>query len=184
MKRACIIALMISCLLLCGCGSKKLEKDYESFASDLSQKDSLSFTADLRAEYEDKTARFTLGYEEDSQGGTVTVLAPELIKGIKAHISPGSTSLQYESIVLDTGALDNFGLSPLSSLPHLLQALREGHMDSFWEEDEALVLQLQAEDELKCTVWFEKESMRPLRAELSSGGRVTVFVEIDHWNEG
>ena len=28
----------------------------------------------------------TLGYEENAEGGTVTVLAPELIKGIKAHV--------------------------------------------------------------------------------------------------
>ena len=182
MKKLYLLLLSL-CLLMTGCGKKNVQADFEAFSQRI-QNSCLSFTANIRAEYENKSARFTLGYEESGEGGTVTVLAPELIKGIKAHISPGSTSLQYESIVLDTGALDNFGLSPLSSLPHLLQALREGHMDSFWEEDEALVLQLQAEDELKCTVWFEKESMIPLRAELSSGGRVTVFVEIDHWNEG
>ena len=182
MKKLYLLVLTL-CFFLSGCGKKDVQADFEAFSRRV-ENSSLSFTANIRAEYENKTARFTLGYEESGEGGTVTVLAPELIKGIKAHVSPGSTSLEYESIVLDTGALDNFGLSPLSSLPHLVQAMRRGHMDSFWEEDEALVLQLQSEDELKCTVWFKKEGMIPLRAELSSGGRVTVFVEIDHWNEG
>ena len=182
MKKLSLLVLTL-CVIISGCGKKNVQADFEAFSQRV-ENSCISFTANIRAEYENKTARFTLGYEESGEGGTVTVLAPELIKGIKAHVSPGSTSLEYESIVLDTGALDNFGLSPLSSLPHLVQAMRRGHMDSFWEEDEALVLQLQSEDELKCTVWFKKEGMIPLRAELSSGGRVTVFVEIDHWNEG
>lgn len=182
MKKFYLLVLTL-CFFISGCGKKDVQADFDAFSERVRNAE-LSFTANIRAEYENKTARFTLGYEESAEGGTVTVLAPELIKGIKAHVSPGSTSLQYESIVLDTGALDNFGLSPLSSLPHLVQALREGHMDSFWEEDEALVLQLQAQDELKCTVWFSGEDMKPLRAELASGGRVTVFVEIDDWNEG
>ena len=33
-------------------------------------------------------------------------------------------------------------------------------------------LQLEPDDGVKCTVWFESESMLPLRAEIASGGRV------------
>lgn len=181
MKRIYPLLLML-CIVLTGCQRRDIESEFASFSEELSQRDTLSFTANIRAEYENKTARFTLGYEENAEGGTVTVLAPELIKGIKARVSPGSTSLEYDTVVLDTGALDNFGLSPLSSLPLMVQAMKNAHLDSFWEEDDLLVLQLEPDDGVKCTVWFAQGSMLPLRAEIASGERVTVFIEISDWN--
>ena len=182
MKKLCL--LFAFCLVLTGCERRDIKAEFEAFSARLEGTESLSFTANIRAEYEDKTARFTLGYEENSEGGTVTVLAPELIAGVKAHVSPGGTSLQYDTVVLDTGSLDSFGLSPLSSLPVLVQAMRDAHLDTYWEEDGMTVLQLEPEDELKCRVWFEPEGMTPLRAELISAGRVTVYIELSQWNEG
>ena len=182
MKRLYPILLCL-CLVLTGCQRHDIESEFSALSQRLNQAQFLSFTANIRAEYEDKTARFTLSYEEDSEGGTVTVIAPELIQGIKARVAPGGTQLQYDTVVLDTGALDNFGLSPLSSLPLLVKAMKSAHLDSCWEEDGIRVLQLQPEDELKCTVWFD-EAMRPLRSELISGDRVAVYIEISNWNEG
>jgi hypothetical protein len=90
---------------------------YNAFAERLDTLETLSFTAQVRAEYEHKTARFTLAYEQDGEGGRVTVMAPELIRGVSASVKPGSATLEYDSVVLDTGSLDSFGLSPLSSIP-------------------------------------------------------------------
>ena len=183
MKRRYFPLLLCLCLLLTGCGKSRAETAYESFAERLGQAGSLSFTAQLRAEYERKTARFTLSYTEDETGGRVTVLAPELIQGVTAHVAPGGTTLEFDSVVLDTGSLDSYGLSPLSSMPILAAALREGHVDSAWDEDGKHVVQLEPRDGMRCTVWFEPEGMTPLRAELISDGRVTVVLEIRDWEE-
>lgn len=173
--------LFAACLMLTGCASRDIHSDFESFSAALSGAESISFTANLRAEYEHKSARFTLGYEENSEGGTVTVLAPELIKGIQAHVSPGGTELIYDSVVLDTGSLDSFGLSPLSGLPLMVKAMKTGHLESFRKENGLRVLELTVEDGLKCSIWFD-ENMTPLRAETASGGRVTIYTEISDWN--
>ena len=183
MKRWILPLLLTLALLLTGCGKNQAEEDFAAFSERLNHLQSLSFTAKVRAEYENKTARFTLSYREDGDGGVVTVLAPELIQGVSAHVRPGGTTLEYDTVVLDTGSLDALGLSPLSSLPVLLHALRVGHCDSYWEEDGKTVLQLVPDDDLKCTVWFEKGSMHPLRAELITDGRVTVVVELSDWTE-
>ena len=45
------------------------------------------------------------------------------------------------------------------------------------------VLQLVPDDDLKCTVWFDKSDMTPLRAELITDGRVTVVLELHDWAE-
>ena len=184
MKRILIPLLLCLLLPLTACGKDSGESAFKAFAEHLNGIDTLSFTAKVRAEYEHKTARFTLQYEENSEGGRVTVLAPELIRGVSARVSPGGTALEYDSIVLDTGSLDSFGLSPLSSMPVLLRAMRIGHVDSVWEEDGKLAVSLAPDDELRCTVWLEKGAMRPLRAELITDGRVTVCLEITDWQEG
>ena len=183
MKRL-IIPILLCALLLAACGKNRGAGDYRAFSERLNSLGSLSFTAQVRAEYEHKTARFGLAYEEDSEGGRVTVLAPELIRGVSARVKPGSSTLEYDSVVLDTGSLDAFGLSPLSSLPAMLRAMRLGHVDSIWEEDGKTVVMLEPDDNLRCSVWFSKPDMRPLRAELITDGRVTVYVEIRDWTEG
>ena len=184
MKRICLPLLALLCLLLAACGKSRGEETVRNFAARLNEAPALSFTAGVRAEYEKKTARFTLRYEEDETGGRVTVLAPELIQGVTAHVSPGSTTLEYDTVVLDTGSLDSLGLSPLSSLPAAVRAMRLGHIDSVWEEDGRRVAQFEPDDQLRCTVWFEKDGMRPVRAELMTDGRVTVYLEFRDWSEG
>lgn len=181
MKRLCPM-ILLCCLLLCGCGGDAVKQDYQKFADSLNARTDLSFTADVRAEYEDRSAEFTLLYTEDTGGCTVEVLSPGLIKGIKARLKADGTSLEYEGLVLDTGALDAHGLSPMSSMPALVKALRQGHLDSYWTEDGKTVLQLIADDELTATVWLESESMTPMRAELISDGRVRVFCTVSSWN--
>lgn len=183
MKRLCLPLILSLCLLLAGCGGKDYEKSQQELSRRLGAVEVLSFTANVRAEYEHKTARFTLSYSEDSQGGKVTVLAPQLIAGITARVEPGSTSLEYDGIMLGTGELDDFGLSPMSALPILVQALKDGALDSGWQEGEFTVMQIQSTDELSCTVWFEPEAMIPRQAELISDGRVKVFAEISDWQE-
>lgn len=184
MKKFCLSLSLCLCLLMSGCGGREFAKARDDMARRLEEAECLSFTANIRAEYEHKTARFTLGYYEDTEGGKVTVLAPQLIAGITARIEPGSTSLEYDGVCLGTGELDDFGLSPMSSLPMLVRALKDGDVNAGWSEGGCTVLELQNADELTCTVWFTPESMIPRQAELCSGGRVKVFAEITDWQEG
>ena len=184
MKKLCLSFGLCLCLFMSGCGAREFTRARDTVAERLAGAECLSFTANLRAEYEHKTARFTLSYYEDSDGGKVTVLAPQLIAGVTARIEPGSTSLEYDGVCLGTGELDDFGLSPMSALPMLVQALREGGMNTGWSEGGFTALELQSCDELVCTVWFDGEAMTPQQAELASDGRVKVFVEISDWQEG
>ena len=156
MKRVCLPLLAIVCLLLTGCAGREVEKAYAGFSERVNAAQMLAFTANVRAEYEHKTAKFTLSYTEDDSGG----------------------------VVLDTGSLDSFGLSPMSSLPVLVQAMKNGHLDSYGEEDGLYVCRLEPNDEYRIAVWFVPDGMVPQRAELESGGRVTVIAEISGWTEG
>ena len=181
MKKLCLLILLALSLLLTACGEgRAFKSEYESFSKELASAEAVSFTANVRAEYEHKTARFALSYTGDESGAVVTVLAPELISGISARVSPDGTSLEYGEISLDTGSLDSHGLSPMSALPVMMRALKSGHLDSYWTEDGKTVLRLIPDDEYICTVWFGDE-MTPLRAELQSDGRIVVFAQLSDW---
>ena len=178
MKKLCLLVLCLA--LLTGCGSSREAERRQQFAEELSARRDLSFTADVRAEYPDKTVSYRLSYVEDDEGCMIRVLEPETIGGVSVHLGPDGAQLRFEEVSLDTGPLDRYGLSPLSALPALTRALREGHLESAWAEGDLTVWELIAGDHLTVQVWLD-EALTPQRAELISDGRVSVFLEISDW---
>ena len=178
MKKLCICLLCLA-LLLCGCGGRE-NAERDRFAEVLSARHDLCFTADLRAEYADRSAAYTLRYEEDPEGCTLRVLEPEEIRDMSLRLDENGAQLRYDGISLDAGAPDRFGLSPVSALPALTKALREGFLDSSWTEEGQTVWELQADDGLRVRVWLD-EGLIPRHAELISDGRVSVVCEIEDW---
>lgn len=180
MKKRFLPALLLFCLLLTACGgTKALEERYQRFSADLNGRESLSFEAGLRAEYEDRTVEFRLRYALDKEGCTVTVLEPELIAGISARMTAEGAALGFEGVSVDTGPLDGYGLTPLSALPLLVQTLKTGHLESCWEEEDTAVLELIHDDRLSALVRFRGDV--PVGAELVSEGVVKVVCEIENW---
>lgn len=179
MKRFCLLLIPALCLLLTGCGSGSAQKDFEAFSNELAARSELEFTAELTAIYTDKNVPFTLAYEKEEGGCVVTVLEPKMVQGIRARISDGGTAVEYEGIMLDTGRLDDYGLSPMTALPILVEAMCSAHADSFWEEGGLNAVKLLPSDTLSAVVWFDGGV--PVRAELISEGRVTVNCEIKDW---
>lgn len=181
MKRALVSLLLAGVVLLTGCGSGAEERRFTDFSERLSVGEVLSFTAELRAEYADRTLMFTLAYERDPDGQTVRVLKPERIAGIRAHLVPGSETLEYEGLILETGPLDPYGLTPMNALPKLVELLSTGHLDSLWKESGSLVCRLILDDHLSASVWFDPQSMTPTYSELQSDDTVHVFCTIHDW---
>jgi len=181
MKRLCLYILLPLCLVLGGCGTKAEEKAFRDFSEALSQRDDLSFIGTIRAEYDERSESFRLLYEQDGDMDRVTVQLPELIEGISVRLKEGASVLEYNSLVIDTGNLDERGLSPLTALPELARALRGAYIDAVRKEDSELVYTLIPEDGLCIDVWFEPGSMTPTHAELISDGVVRVFCDIESW---
>lgn len=179
MKKILVILPLLVCLLLSGCGNQSRER-FAAFSEELSQRDTLSFTAELTASYPDRSAAFTLRYTLEGDVQRVTVLAPGRISGISACVEKGGTALEYDGLILDTGDLDAYGLTPMSALPLLVDALRTGHPDAFWEEGGCDAVELSVSDHCLARVWFDGGI--PCRAELQCDGVVTVACEIENWS--
>ena len=180
MKKLLLLGALCLALLLGGCGGSRAAERREGLAAALNARQDLQFTAALRAEYPDKTVRFRLRYTQDANGCAVTVLEPEEIAGISLAFRADGSQLRFEDLRLDTGPLDRYGLSPVSALPALVDALRSGHLERHWNEGELEVWELAVSDSLRVQVWLDA-SLVPQRAELISEDRVAVFCEIADW---
>lgn len=181
MRREFVPLLLSFCLLLSACGSGAKSR-YQQFSQELAGKTDLSFTADVRAEYQDKTAEFTIDYIRYEGGCTVTVVEPELIRGVSAHMADGKTQLEFSGVILDVGPLDEYGLTPMSALPALVRAMQTGHLESIRSENDRTVVELKPDDHLTVTVWLEEDTMTPVHAEIASGGRVAVYCDLRDWS--
>ncbi len=180
MKKTLALLSLLLCLLLSACGNPALTR-FESFSQALSERDALSFTAELSAVYPDRTAQFTLRYALTDGVQRVTVLAPESISGVSARMEQGRTALEYDGLILDTGDLDDYGLTPMSALPLLVDALQHGHARAFWTEEGGDAVELLYDDHTQVLVHFDGEGL-PCRAELICDGHVTVACEIKNWS--
>ena len=186
MKRKISALLMITALLLCGCGENE-ELAFESFRAELAGAEELCFTADVQAEYEDKTASFKLEFSMKGDEYAVKILEPEIVAGISAHIKSGETHLEYDGVILDIGVLNDRGLCPMSALPYLADAMKDAYAEMAWTEDELLTVRLVPADDMSVTLWINEDN-EPVNAEISYKEKTVVFIEIDNWeissNEG
>lgn len=182
MKKRLVLLFSIICLLLSSCGDNKAQESFESFCEKLRGSEKLSFEASLRSEYDDKTVGFSVRYASDEEGCSITVTEPELISGISAHIEKGGSELRFDDMILDTGKLTDFGLTPMSALPMLIDGVKNGYTDSVWEENGELAAHIEAADELSLQLRLDKYSLTPVSAELISDEQVKVFVSITNWN--
>ena len=181
MKRTYLPLLLGAALLLSGCGSRD-EARFDAFSEELRSRGDLVMTAEVRAEQEDSTCTFTLRYAESTDGGCIVeVVEPELIRGVKARMNADGTKLVYDSVAVDTGDDGGTGLSPMGALPLLVRALRQGSVDSVWQEGGELAGKLVPEDDVDVTVLFDGE-MQPTCAEIAHKGKTVLFIEISDFS--
>lgn len=177
-----VLCISVFALTLSACGNKAAEDGAAELSEKLSTADTLGFTAVLRAEYDDRSEEFTLDYFEDAEGCVVTVAAPDIIKGVSARIDDGETALEYEGVMLDTGPLDSYGLTPMSALPLMVEAIKSGYIDSAWTDGDNIAAVFIPDDNTSVEMRIDKYTKTPVSAEIASDGHVRVFAEIKDWS--
>ena len=180
MKRILILPLCL--LLLCGgCGKKS------GAAADIQAQYSRIAAAQMEAEVTFHTTQedrsFTLQCAFTPESSTVTVTAPETVKGITATVSGQELTIAYDGAVLSAGSAGTLG--PVNALPWLLRAIGSGYL--LEEGREALDgtdcyrLTLDvgtAAAPLKCTAWLDAETLLPRYAEFAADGAVVVSAKL------
>lgn len=186
-RRLMCVPMIILCLTLAACGgeggtrTEQLALDVRGTYLSMS---ACAGEAELTADYGQRVYEYTLSFRWEREGDTVlTVLAPERAAGVTARIRAGETALEYDGVRLETGPLNEDGLSPVDAVPALLTAAREGFMAECGMEQlgETQALRIccrepeaQAGTGTEITLWFAPDTHALLRGEVSRDGTAVI----------
>lgn len=176
-----ILAAVLALILLSGCTShdEALDRAMALRAELLTS--SVSFDAEITADYGDEVHTFTVYCEADAQGNLgFRVTAPESIAQITGRIEAGEGKLTYADTVLAFPLLAEEQLSPVSAPWIFYSTLRGGYLTSAGMEDDLLRVTIDdsfEEDALTVDIWLDENDC-PVRAEMLYDGKRIVTLAI------
>ena len=179
-----LLPLLILPLLLSACGGDDDNDLVLSLREDFQAMETWSGQAEITADYGQRVYAYSVSFTGSREEGTVlTITAPEEVAGINATARQGQTWLEYDGMRLETGPLDESGLSPMDALPALFREMAEGTVaETGTETDgEQALLRLTLRDPdsaagqgRETVLWFDKARRTLTRAELRSDGAAVV----------
>lgn len=173
MKKLGLCLLLM--LLLAGCseGPEPIRRGME-LRTRLLRSSSVSFDADITADYGDKTCQFSMACRSDGQGNIAfTVTAPETLSGITGRISEEGGELTFDSVALHFELLTDGQLSPVSAPWIFMKTLRGGYLTSACQQEEGLRLTVDdsyEDDALTADIFLDEQDL-PMQAEILYDGR-------------
>ena len=182
MKRIAVLLCVL--LLLTGCSGKNQEMDRAmNLRSKLLSK-SVSFDAQVTADYADKTYTFTMNCKADTQGNlTFAVIEPALISGITGTVSAGGGKLKFDDVALAFDLMADGQFSPVSGPWILMKTLRSGYLTSCNREGDAFRISIDdsyRDDALHLDIWLNGEDV-PIRGEIMWKGRRLLTIDVKNF---
>ena len=189
MRKLMSCVLMMT-LLLSGCKAGGSGEESPENLAALIRGEYLNLTAwtatvSVTADYGQRVYDFVLDVSWEKDGETVlTVVEPELIAGITARLKEDGAYLEYDGASLETGELDGQGLSPVSALPALLNAVQTGFIAEVGREDldETATLRICCRDPeqapgagVETAVWFDLDTHGLVQGEISVDGARVIL---------
>jgi len=178
------LAAVLSVLFLTGCTGKGAELDRAITLRAELLPSSVSFDAEITADYGDEVQVFSVYCEGDAKGNLgFRVTGPETIEGITGRIDAGEGNLTFRDAVLAFPLMAEDQLSPVSAPWIFYQTLRGGYLNAAGMEDDLLRLTIDdsfEEDALKVDIWLDEKNC-PVRAEILHDGRRFLTLTIENF---
>ena len=183
MRKVFVSVLMMTLLLLPGCGEReaRLERGFDEFRQSVAETECLTASVRLTAMTGGTVSEYLLNLSYDGSAAAVTIAEPELLAGITAVAERGQTEIEYGSVRLGAGELEETGLTPVSALPAVIDAIQSGYRELLWWEEPYLCARLHVSDSSVLTLWLEADTLVPYVAEIASDGRVVIRAVFEDW---
>ncbi|MDR2360651.1 MAG: hypothetical protein LBD85_05160 [Oscillospiraceae bacterium] len=187
MKKSAVtaIALMMTLLLgACAGGGNSEHQAMLNIRQKYLQMPELTLSADITADYGGRVYRYALTYSGNGKKGKLSVSEPDIIDGVSAEIDGTGVILRCDGALIDTGELTANGVSPLMSLPLIINAWQEGFITNTWREiygeTEAIASEIRLDDGgLLLKTWFAIDGYAPLRSELYADGFCVLGIDFN-----
>ena len=175
-------AIMLLCLLLCGCAGQTDSLDAGiKLRSRLINAAGCSMDVTITADYGDQTYTFAMGCQFDAHGDlSFSVQKPETIAGITGNITDAGGNLTFDDMALAFPLLADGQLSPISAPWVLMKTLRSGYITSAGEVDDRILLIIDdsyADDAMTVHVLLDANGM-PAECEIYYKGRRILSVGV------
>ena len=174
-----VLPFFCLCMLL-GCSfSRTAETDEAGIRTQYQDFVEATMRAEISAEFPDYVSTYLLDYSYQKDGESrITVVEPESIAGITVTLSGESPILSVGETRLETGTLDEDGLSPISALPRLMRLWQSSaaEVEAVKENGEDCLLSVYKENDCVYRTLFSRASYRPIRAEIFSAGECVLRV--------
>lgn len=185
MRKKLCVPMILLLLLLTACGGTEEAEESASMRAAYQTMTGCVMEAEVSCSQENLLWEGQLRCEYVPEGESIMeVLSPETIAGVRAVLGE-EWRLEYEDLVLPVGTLGEESLSPMTCLPRLMHALREGWLleenQESWGDTPCLRLTVDetAADGSKIvsTVWLRQEDGMPLRGEIALEGEIILTAE-------
>lgn len=186
MKRAAAVFCLLVMITGCASSNTELERGMALRSKLLSAK-TVSFDAEILADYGDRLHTFAMECQTDSMGNLAfSVSQPETISGITGTISQEGGKLTFDETALHFDLMADETLSPVSAPWILMKTLRSGYLSSAGMEEDCIRLTIDdsyEDDALKLDIWLDENDL-PARAEILHDGRKILSLSVSNFRIG
>lgn len=188
MRKSLVMCVLMISLLLTACGGKGSGTPMDRALAVRGEYLSANgCTARMRvtADYGQRVYTFVVDVQVGGGETVLTVREPAEVAGITARLKDGQSRLEYDGTMLETGALAEDGLTPISAAAALFEAAKSGFIDGCGTEGESLYILCRdpAEapgDGREIALWFAPDGTL-LQGEVSVDGRQVIRCDLEHF---
>lgn len=174
-------------LLLAGCSPAKVSQAEElalGLRGEYLEMTACSAHLAVTADYGQRVYDYEMDAALEGEELKLTLTAPETVAGMTAHLSQGEGQLEYDGVWVETGTLDEDGLTPLGAFPAMLEAIRGGYITACCLEEEETLLRLDCGDPTaspgkgrEVTLWLDASTRNLVRGEIRVDGYRVIVCE-------
>ena len=185
MRKLLLCVLMMT--LLTGCGTAKVSQGEElalTVRGEYLAMEGCTAQACITADYGQRVYEYEMDIAVNGEETVLTLTAPETVAGMTARISGEDSFLEFDGTSVETGPLDDEGLTPVSAPPALLEAARSGYIAACSLEEEGALLRIDCGDPVgepgqgtETVLWFDAATHALTRGEISVDGFRVILCE-------
>lgn len=197
MRKLLLCVPMMTLLLLPACAGQAGVSETEELALAI-RGEYLAMTtcaadAAVTADYGRRVYQYELTAAVDGEETVLTLSAPETVAGITARLTGEDSFLEYDGLSLETGPLNEDGLTPVSAIPALLSAARSGYITActLEEGDASSLLRIDTGDPegrpgagTETSLWFDSATHALVRGEIYIDGFRAILCEFSDFTMG
>ena len=185
--RKLLFCVPMMILLLAGCGQTEGSEAEElalTIRGEYLAVESCAAQASVTADYGQRVYEYEMSAQVSGEETVLTLSAPETVAGLTARITGEANLLEFDGVSVETGPMDDSGLTPVSAIPALLETARTGYITACALEEEGTLLRVDCGDPsgtpgtgTETVLWFDAATHALVKGEVSVDGFRAILCE-------